>query len=611
MFCKYIIEEGGTMSKKVLIIGLGGAGQRHLRELRKIDQSLDIYALRQMKTTPTLNEKFEVVEKDISSEYKVKELDNLDEALDLNFDLVIISNPTSLHIKYAELFIDRCKVLLIEKPISSSIENVESFKRKILNSGTKCYVGFQRRFSMCWKEVKKYISEKTNEIGDLKYVTGSIKSYVPEWHSWQDFRDLYATREDLGGGVLLTECHEIDLLHWILGDIINVTAKVANLSLVPLDVEDTTLILGDIKFNDLIVPVSLSIDFMNRNKERKMIFEFQKATIIVDEFENSITVNFHEENTVFKRNFNSENPFEAENRELLRLLENNSFETELATVYDGIKVLSVIEAAKKSSRSGSSCIVEYNIFPNESIVVIDEVVDCALGIFGGDLISIYGMGSLGYGGYVPGWSDWDIDIIVQTTSEQDAIEKYKLGKKIEENLINKGYTRLDIRAYSYQDLNNNKTPSSFGQKSRALMLIDSAKLIYGDDVKQKIERPSKEEMIDESIELIEWMLNQEDDWWKNRPLDDLAAFIALPARFIYSADTGKVAGKKLALEYLLENHKELITQDAYLWVVWAYAKRVTHILADSNITMMSAINAIKELLNNAMNYLKNKEAENG
>ena len=44
-----------------------------------------------------------------------------------------------------------------------------------------------------------------------------VNSYVPDWHKYENFRNLYACKKELGGGALFTECHEIDLCLFLFG----------------------------------------------------------------------------------------------------------------------------------------------------------------------------------------------------------------------------------------------------------------------------------------------------------------------------------------------------------------------------------------------------------
>ena len=148
------------------------------------------------------------------------------------------------------------------------------------------------------------------------------------------------------------------------------------------------------------------------------------------------------------------------------------------------------------------------------------------------------------------------------------------GKKIEKEIQKNGYERIDIRTYNHIHLNQRKTILSFGQCSRAVMLIDSSRLIYGTDISNQVVRPSIQEMNKEAWSLCKTFFDKSEEYWEVLPWDDAAAFYALIARFIYSSKTGKVGGKKVAIEYFLENSMQIFPEECRSWFIWAYALRI-------------------------------------
>jgi predicted dehydrogenase len=66
--------------------------------------------------------------------------------------------------------------------------------------------------------------------------------YLPAWHPWEDYRQGYAARADMGGGVVLTQCHSLDYLPWLVGDVAAVWGFTGKLSDLEVDVEDTAKI---------------------------------------------------------------------------------------------------------------------------------------------------------------------------------------------------------------------------------------------------------------------------------------------------------------------------------------------------------------------------------
>lgn len=199
------------MKKKVLFIGLGGAGQRHLRLIfHKYRDIFKYYAYRKIKKTNYLDSAFNHFN-DIPLN-KIYPLQNisLKDIQNQNFDFVIISNPTIFHYEYLKLFLKKKCLVLVEKPLIFPIDEFNFIK----NSKAKIYVGYQRKLTKIFSQVRDEI--KLNLLS-IKKITINVKSYVPEWHKYENYSDLYACRDDLGGGALYTECHELDMILSILG----------------------------------------------------------------------------------------------------------------------------------------------------------------------------------------------------------------------------------------------------------------------------------------------------------------------------------------------------------------------------------------------------------
>lgn len=76
-------------------------------------------------------------------------------------------------------------------------------------------------------------------LGRIMSAHVQFGEYLPAWHPWEDYRGGYAARADLGGGVLLTQCHSLDYLPWLLGPVESVWGLLGRLSDLEVKVEDT------------------------------------------------------------------------------------------------------------------------------------------------------------------------------------------------------------------------------------------------------------------------------------------------------------------------------------------------------------------------------------
>ena len=190
---------------KFVIAGLGSIGRRHLRNLVSLGEK-DILLYRTHKSTMPDAELagFETVT-------------DLDEALATRPDAVIVSNPTAMHLDIAIPAAKAGINLFMEKPLSHSMERVDELRSIVQQRNIHAMTGFQFRFHPTLQRMKELISE--GAIGTPVSCRAHWGEYLPNWHPWEDYRNSYAARPDLGGGVVLTLCHPFDYLRWMLGEV--------------------------------------------------------------------------------------------------------------------------------------------------------------------------------------------------------------------------------------------------------------------------------------------------------------------------------------------------------------------------------------------------------
>lgn len=563
-----------------MIIGVGGAGKREIDLLHKLNREAKIYILNTGRNPYQIKDNEELVE-------------SIETAVAVAPEFVYIATPTSTHLQYADKFLGVAKVILIEKPMDSELGACEVFVRNSHCFDTKVYVNYQRRYLKCWQFAKKIISEKA---GEFLYGVVNISSYYPDWRPDKKLDELYVTRKDLGGGVLLTECHEIDLVGWIIGEITSVNARVVDKK----DenaAEDRALAIMDIKLPYGNRSISIVLDDNNRKLQRTSVFVFDNMTVYVDEMSGIVKVTEKEE---------KEYEFKEEvlpQELLLRDIFEGSFSC-LPSIDDALQVSAVVYAIKKSAESLLTEEVVKSVCPAEGVKYLEDAVAKLQKYFGNRLIAIYGLGSLGYGGYVKNWSDFDIDVLIDTDYET-ARDDYNVGKEIEKQIIESGFERIDIRVYSYEHLNVRKTILTYGQCSRATMLCDSGVLLAGKDVRDRIIRPTIKEQNAEAVSLLRLMLSRGDEWWEALPWEDIAAHFALVARFMYTKDFGEVAGKQKALEYYINNYSQNLNNEELQWENWALMCRLTNHLSMFNDNLrLDAVRTLRGLFGKALEAME-------
>jgi predicted dehydrogenase len=126
--------------------------------------------------------------------------------------------------------------LLLEKPISHNLDRVDELLAAVKRGGGKVLVGYQFRFHPGLQAVKRWLVE--GRIGKPISAHAHWGEYLPDWHPWEDYRQSYAARRDLGGGVVLTLCHPFDYLRWLMGEVVSVASWTGQIGELDLEVED-------------------------------------------------------------------------------------------------------------------------------------------------------------------------------------------------------------------------------------------------------------------------------------------------------------------------------------------------------------------------------------
>lgn len=302
----------------ILFIGLGGAGQRHLRILREILPKNDFIGFRRKFKTPLLNPDFSVnKETDISSRYSIKIYDDIEKIKKYKPKLAIISTPTSTLTEYSIFAKSLGSNVFVEKPAITNLHEYSKIEDSFLNSEFIFQTGFQRTFHPLFIKLIRII--KNLEYGRLLTVKIKVSSFVPEWHKYENYKNLYACRKDLGGGVLLTECHEIDMICKLLGKPSNIKSKFLYNKNLEIDVEDNVEIYAE--FGS--IKVDFDISFFRKPSARIFKFNFDFASIILDLQNNKLFIKTKNDEICHQSNTEGDLLFRNQALNLIKLQNKN------------------------------------------------------------------------------------------------------------------------------------------------------------------------------------------------------------------------------------------------------------------------------------------------
>ncbi|MBT3960956.1 Gfo/Idh/MocA family oxidoreductase [Candidatus Woesearchaeota archaeon] len=287
---------------RALFIGLGGIGQRHLRILKKLHPDVEIAAVRKIGRSFEIGDDLNLDRSvDIVDKYNIRTYSSVSGALSFAPDFAVLANPTSMHLAAARKLVENKIPILMEKPVSNTDEGLDELLELSDRNSTLIMVGYMMRFHPCAVQLKKYL--ENNVLGDIYSVVVTVNSYMPQWHKYEGYNEFYAGKQDLGGGVVLTEIHEIDLLYWFFGTPQKIGAVGGTLSKLDLDVEDTVSILMEQKIEKRRFPVNVNMSFVQKAPIRNFLVLGERGSLEWDIANNKLRLDDYEDALHSENNF--------------------------------------------------------------------------------------------------------------------------------------------------------------------------------------------------------------------------------------------------------------------------------------------------------------------
>ncbi len=194
------------------IAGFGSIGRRHFNNLRALGcHDFVFYRTFQATISDPATEQW----------YSTN---RLSEALERRPRIAIISNPTAKHLEVATAAARAGCHLLIEKPLSHSLDGCQQLADIAREKHLTVMIGCQFRFHPLLISLRRQMA--AGRLGEVLGARAEWGEYLPDWHPWEDYRKSYSARADLGGGVVLTLIHPLDYLYWMFGPVRHVSASI-------------------------------------------------------------------------------------------------------------------------------------------------------------------------------------------------------------------------------------------------------------------------------------------------------------------------------------------------------------------------------------------------
>ena len=249
---------------KALVIGCGSIGQRHARNLK------DLGVGELVVCDPDETRAREFLSQLGTGRYCAK-VDDYE-----HFDLGLVCSPTSEHVSNIVSLVGRCRGVFVEKPLAHSLDGLDNVLSDMKQFGTVSMMAMCYRFNRIVELAKSYLD--AGLIGRVYSADVCFGHYLPDWHPGRDYRTEYAARSDLGGGVCLTTgSHVLDLVRYLLGEVVELKGYTSSAGELELDVD--TLSAGVLKTVTGTV-VTYQFDFLQRPKRSELILNGTKGKIV-------------------------------------------------------------------------------------------------------------------------------------------------------------------------------------------------------------------------------------------------------------------------------------------------------------------------------------------
>jgi glutamate-1-semialdehyde 2,1-aminomutase/spore coat polysaccharide biosynthesis protein SpsF len=339
---------------RALVVGCGSIGRRHARNLK----SLGVLQLGFCDTSPeALKQCREELNGEVFGDYG--------EALQkFRPDMVLICTPPVYHVEEALAALRAHAHVFIEKPLSHESSGIQSLITEGRRSDRNVQIGYNMRFHPGMQILKELID--SGKIGRVLWLTAEAGQYLPDWRPWQNYRESYSARHELGGGIILDGSHELDYTCWLLGRPAEVICRAEHLSSLDVDVEDSAWIY--LTFSERR-RAEVHLDFVQRAYTRTCKVVGETGTALWD-FSSQEVRWFSAGEPGWKSIpyvFEANDMYVAEMRHFLESL--GAGTGPMVDLEQSRDVIRVVEAAKRSSEEGKPQVLDWTSESIEGPVV--------------------------------------------------------------------------------------------------------------------------------------------------------------------------------------------------------------------------------------------------
>ena len=257
------------MKLTFLIVGLGSMGKRRIRNLRVNGEGeiigFDIRIDRR---------------KEAETKYKIQTIDDFKILSPDDFDVIIISTSPEAHGDYIRFALEHKKHFFVEHPTSDDgYEDIFEHNHLDIIKVPSCTFLFYEPIKM----IKKILDD--DAIGKILVFQYHMGQYLPDWHPWEDYREVYFSNKETSACREMLP-FELIWLNWLMrSQVEDISGTITKTSNLDMDAED--IVLATLKYKNGIYG-NVIIDVISRKPFRTLRILGSNGVLEWERFENVI-----------------------------------------------------------------------------------------------------------------------------------------------------------------------------------------------------------------------------------------------------------------------------------------------------------------------------------
>ena len=175
---------------------------------------------------------------------------------------------------------------------------------------------------------------------------------MPDWHPWEDYKQSYSARADLGGGVTLTLSRPFDYLPWLIGPVASLSAMLGQNRVLDIEVDEQSQTLLQFASGAL---GTVQLDYLQKPAAHWVEIQCERGNLVCDFHTNYFKQYVNAEDKLHEfppePDFDRNQLFLAQTRHFIEVVSGQAEPN--CTLEDGIHALEIALVALESAKRGA------------------------------------------------------------------------------------------------------------------------------------------------------------------------------------------------------------------------------------------------------------------